>query len=158
MALYTHVAAALIGLAVGLGAGWKARTWKADADAAAVRDAAWDQHRRTERGYLEVAERVDKADARRKQAAQAAAARDRDDLERVRIAAALADQRESAAAACEPVERQFAECRSALAEGAGVVAEGRRLVRELGDQTQGLRELAAGISGVQLSDDPAADR
>jgi hypothetical protein len=138
--LYTHAIAAVIALALGGYTGWTSRGWKSDADAAKIQQAAWDANRKADRAFVETAARVDAADAARRLAADSARARDRDAVERVRIAAALAGRRDPPAAACEPVERQFAECRSLLSEGASVVAEGADSVRELGRKHAGAVE------------------
>lgn len=156
MALYTHVAALLIGAAMAGVAGWNARGWKSDADAAELRQAAEETRRLRERTVQATVKRIDhETDTRARRNAGLDAA-DRDELERLRIAAAGRDARDPVAT-CEPVEEQFRECRAALAEGAGLVVEGARLVREVERANQGLRSYAAELGGVQL-DDPPADR
>ena len=149
--LYTHVAAALIAAALAGYAGWTARSWKANSDEAHLRDTAEETRRLRETSALRANQEIDRAKAKKDVAIAARNAADRDELERLRIAAAARDA-QPPAAACEPVEEQFQQCRAALERGAGMVVRGAALVRELDSANDGLRRYAAEVGGVHLTE------
>lgn len=143
--VYTHVAAAILGGAIAGYAGWTARDWQADAQLAELRSGAEETRRLRERANEATRERVDRADAQRAQDLERAAAGDRARIDRLRRALAARDA-QPAQAACAPVERQFAECRSLLDAGAGVVGEGLQVGGSVDRQARGLREWAEGLT------------
>lgn len=140
MALYTHLAAALAAAALAGAAGWKVRDWQADATIAGMRERAVQDVRAIERAWERRVTDADKALAEANQRNARRAAGDRSELERLRDAIAARDAQPEAAA-CRGVEESFRECRAALAEGAGLVAEGADLGRKLDAANEALRAI-----------------
>jgi hypothetical protein len=151
LALGLSVAAG--GVAVGFIGGWQVQGWRwraADADRI---EAEHEAARLKSTALARGAERNDRETTDQLRRALVAAAAARDDLERLRNAAAGIGPADPGAA-CEPDDGRLGRLASLLAEGAGLVEEGGRRVEQLAAEKAGLQRDAAELRRVLVSDLP----
>jgi len=141
--IYTHVAAAVLALAVGFSSGWTVQGWRHGAAQTEALEVAAESARLRQKAATQSAERNDRetTDALRK--AHAAAMDARGDLERLRLAAsAVAPDPSASAAGCSDDGRLSSLARL-LTEGADLVEEGGRRVEQLAAEKAALQRHVA---------------
>lgn len=149
MNIPARLLALLAAVCIAFGSGWYVRGLVAESAATKLRDATEETQRLRERGSRVVVKEIDHATEQRRSRADVLDAADRDELYRLRLAAAAGDSGDSPAA-CQPIEERFAACRSALAESSAAAAEGAALARKLETQAAGLRDYATGLGRLPV--------
>lgn len=130
--------------------GWTVQGWRYRAADAARLEAEQEATRLKSTALAKGAERNDRETTDQLRRAVAAAAAARDDLERLRNAAAGVEPANSGAS-CEPDDGRLRRLASLLAEGAGLVEEGGRRVEQLAAEKAGLQRDAAELRRVLVS-------
>lgn len=140
--IYTHMAAAVVALAVGFGAGWKTQGWRQAANAAEAIESAAEVSRLRQQAATKAAERNDHATTQALARAHAAALDARGDLERLRLAAGAAAADPAASAAGCSDDGRLGRLARLLTEGADLAEEGGRRVEQLAAEKAALQRHA----------------
>jgi hypothetical protein len=146
--IYTHLAAALVAMAIGAAGAWKIQAWRWTAADAERIQSEQDDARLKSTALARGAERNDRETTDQLRRATFAAAAARNELERLRNAAnGVAAGADPGAASC-PDDGRLSRLASLLTEGAGLAEEGGRRVEHLAAEKAGLQRDATEVRRV----------